>query len=44
MPNSNIVSNFRITLIITEAAISNIHTCTFDRHTIHTGRSGIDIV
>lgn len=28
MPNSNTVSNFGITLIITEAAISNIHTRT----------------
>lgn len=28
MPNSNTVSNFRIILIITEAAISNIHTHT----------------
>lgn len=44
MPNSNAVSNFRITLIITETAISNKHTHDrTDRLTIYTDSSGIDI-
>lgn len=44
MPSSNTVSNFRINLIITEAAMSNIHTDDVDIHSIHTDSSGIDIV